>query len=93
MDDSKRSPSDPAAFVQEFDSLGGAEVVKALLESHGVPGRLEVFTVAGIPARVRLHVDPPMAHRARWILSEHEVSEGELAYLATGELDPEADEE
>jgi hypothetical protein len=30
-----------------------------------------------------------MAHRARWILAEPEITERELTYLATGELDPE----
>jgi len=31
-----------------------------------------------------------MAHRARWVLSEYgDISERELTFLATGELDPE----
>jgi len=90
MDDSKRIAPDVSEFVREFDSLGAAEVVKALLEAHGVPIRLEVFSVGGIPSRVRLHVESSMAHRARWVLSEYgDISERELTFLATGELDPE----
>ena len=89
MDDSKRITPDVSEFVREFDSLGAAEVVKALLEAQGVPSRLEAFSVGAIPSRVRLYVDSSMAHRARWILSKSaDVSERELIYLATGELDP-----
>jgi hypothetical protein len=89
----KRSAPDESGFVREFDSLGAAEMVKALLAARGVESALEIFTVAGVPSRVRLYVSPLMVHRARWILTESDdVSERELAYLATGELDPEDEE-
>jgi hypothetical protein len=34
---------------------------------------------------VRLFLEARMAHRARWVL-DHDLSDAELAYLATGEL-------
>jgi hypothetical protein len=58
----------------------------------GVESWLEVVAVsAGIPSRFRLRVDSEMAYRARWVLEESDVTERELTYLATGELEPDDD--
>jgi hypothetical protein len=90
MNDPKRTSSEPSEFVREFESLGGAQVVKSLLDAEGIESWLEVISISGgVPSRFRLRVDSSMAHRARWILAESEITERELTYLATGELDPE----
>jgi hypothetical protein len=90
VNDPKRTSSEPSEFVREFESLGGAQVVKSLLDAEGIESWLEVISISGgVPSRFRLRVDASMAHRARWILAEPEITERELTYLATGELDPE----
>ena len=79
-------------WTREFDSRGAAEAVQAILTGEGVDSHLEVIGAwLGVPSRFRLRVDASMAHRARWVLESSDVTERELAYLATGELDTEDD--
>jgi hypothetical protein len=45
----------------------------------------------GIPSEYLVLVAPSKLHRARFILSETDLTERELAYLATGNLEIDAD--
>ena len=83
----ERGP-DPDELIAEFESSGAAAVAQALLSSADVHSWLEtVELTAGVPSRFRLLVRSSSAHRARWVLSESDITDRELAYLATGELD------
>ena len=42
--------------------------------------------VAGLEADFELSVPRSRLHRARWLLSESELTDAELTYLAIGEL-------
>ena len=77
-------------FVRDFDSQGAAEAIQAMLKTEGVPSSVRATaTLCAVASRFRLTVEPDMAHRARWFFSQSEFSDGELTFLATGELDPE----
>lgn len=85
MDDTDRTPYE---FIAEFQSSAAAGVAQALLSSADVHSWLEVVELTvGVPSRFRLLVRSSLAHRARWILSESDITDRELTYLATGELD------
>jgi hypothetical protein len=82
-------PANLGTFLVVFDSLGAAQVAQGILESAGVESHLQVVELSlGLPSRVELTVGPDLAHRARWLLSDAGVTDRELDYLATGELDP-----
>ena len=76
---------------QEFASysnVASAEVVAGLLRSEGVP--VEVTSdepIPGLVKSVRLSVPADLMHRAKWVTSQVQLSEAELVFLATGELD------
>jgi hypothetical protein len=90
MDDPKSTLPETGEFVREFDSLGAAQLAKAMLDAEGVESWLEVISIsAAVPSCYRLRVGATAAHRARWILADPDVTDRELTYLATGELDPE----
>jgi hypothetical protein len=68
--------------------LASAQVITGLLELEGVPTHL----VVGNPLLGQLHgceiyVPPELLHRARWMLASAPLSDAELTFLATGELD------
>ena len=74
-------------FLLSFPSLGGALAVKAVLESENVPCKISpphLMSVLFAP-RIDLFVDARLAHRARFLL-DHDISDAELCFLATGEL-------
>ena len=71
-------------------SVGEAPCAQALVDAliaYGVPAR-----VASDPALLGekrycdVLVQVSLAHRARWFLAQGEISEAELAFLATGTL-------
>ena len=73
--------------VAEFSDRGSADAIAGILEGENLHTKVEpVGSVAGLPSRYRVLVDPRQAHRARWVLRENEISESELTFLATGEL-------
>ena len=79
--------------IAEYSDRGSADAIAGLLSGEGVHPRIEAYgLVAGVPAGYRILVDPRQAHRASCVLRESELSDGELAYLATGELARESDE-
>jgi hypothetical protein len=82
--------SDPIA---EYSDRGSADAIAGILNGEGVHTEVEAHgLVAGLPAGYRILVDPRQLHRARWVLRESNLTDGELAYLATGKLDPQPDE-
>jgi hypothetical protein len=72
---------------EEFSDRGSAEALAVVLECEGVPTRIESFgLVAGIEARHCVMVPASLAHRAKWVLADSDLTDSELDYLATGKL-------
>jgi hypothetical protein len=75
---------------REFATYGdaaSAEVIAGLLRSEDVPAR--IVSDEPMPGLIRgfsVLVAPEMLHRARWILSQAQLSDAELSYYATGRL-------
>ena len=75
---------------QHFETLpdqASAEVRVGLLEQGGVPAK--VITEGPLPGlEVGVHVFVPadLLHRAKWLSAQSRVSDAELEFLATGEL-------
>jgi hypothetical protein len=64
-----------------------ARVLTDVLESEGITTRVVTDAVVmGQAAPCRIFVDAAQAHRARQLLSQEQLSEPELTFLATGEL-------
>jgi hypothetical protein len=77
-------------FFQSYGELGPAEVLKGQLVSGGVPARVQALTLdVGIDSEFSVFVPVSLAHRARWLVKQLPLSEGELEYLATGKLSDE----
>ena len=80
------SPEEWQPF-QTFSDRGSAEALAVLLDSEGVPTRIESSKlVAGIEVRHCVLVPASLAHRAKWVLADTDLTDSELDYLATGEL-------
>jgi hypothetical protein len=72
---------------QAFTDLTSAQAVAGRLELGGVPVRHEsIEALTGVENGFWLLVPDNLAHRARWILAQSEMSDAELAFLATGRL-------
>ena len=64
-----------------------ARVLTDVLESEGITTRVVTDAVVmGQAAPCRIFVDAAQAHRARQLLSQEQLSEPELTFLATGEV-------
>jgi hypothetical protein len=62
-------------------------VLADVLASEGITTRIVTdAAVMGEAAPCRIFVDAAQAHRARRLLSQEQLSEPELTFLATGEL-------
>ncbi len=71
-----------------YSDAASAEQTAELLRNEGVPVELTVDQpIPGLLKSVRLLVPADFAHRARWVLSQAQFTDAELAYLATGALD------
>ncbi len=72
-----------------YSDAASAEVTAGLLRSEGVPVELIVDQpIPGLIKSVHLSVPADLVHRAKWVLSQVQFTEAELAYLATGTLEP-----
>lgn len=72
---------------QAFSDRGSAEALAVVLESEGVPARIESSNlVAGIESRHCVMVPALLVHRAKWVLADTDLTDSELDYLATGKL-------
>ena len=79
--------NDEWCVIREFPNYAGAEIMKSLLETAGVPTEIiPSDRITALYTGVRVLVKGSLVHRARWVLSNADFSEDELVYLATGEL-------
>ena len=79
--------NDEWCVICEFPNYAGAEIMKSLLETEGVPTKITPSDkITALYTGVRVLVKASLAHRARWVLNNADFSEAELVYLATGEL-------
>jgi hypothetical protein len=71
--------------VASLSDVPSAQALVAHLEENGVPARVRADTVLLGQARpCDVVVPSELAHRGSWILSQSQVSEVELTFLATG---------
>jgi len=76
--------------VAEFSDRGSADAIAGILEGENVHAKVKpTGNLAGVPACYRVLDDPRQLHRARWILQDPDLTDRELAFLATGQLDEE----
>jgi hypothetical protein len=80
-------------LIGQFSDRGSADAIAGILQGEGVHSTVEPHgLLAGVSAGYRVLVDPRQLHRARWVLRESDLSDGELSFLATGELGPGSNE-
>ena len=73
--------------VATFDEEVSAEVLAGMLRSEGVPAEVRsISPLPGIVDEVRLYVPTSLAHRARWLMNSSTISDAELDFVATGQL-------
>jgi len=78
---------DPWQPFQTFSDRGSAEALVVVLDSEGVPARVESSKlVAGIESQYCVLVPSSLVHRAKWVLADSDLTDAELDYLATGKL-------
>ncbi len=86
----ENSPRTEEEVVAEFADRASAEAIAGLLRSESVPARVHSNEpLPGLTEGYRVMVNSSLAHRARAVLSQPQVSDAELDYLATRELPPE----
>jgi len=74
-------------LFQAFSDRGSAEALAVLLDAEDVPSRVESSKlVAGIETRHCVWVPSFLAHRAKWVLADSDLTDSELDYVATGKL-------
>ena len=73
--------------VAVYSDRLSAEATLGLLTADGMPSYISSDEhVPGLGIRFAVLVPSDVAHRAEWLLRAPPISEGELTYLATGEL-------
>jgi hypothetical protein len=73
--------------VAVYSDRLSAEATLGLLAPNEIPAYISSDEhVPGLGIRFAVLVPSDAVHRARWILRAPPISEGELTYLATGEL-------
>ena len=77
-----------------YADLASAEAVAGLLRSEAVPVQVSSDEpIPGLVKNVRLMVPSELLHRAKWIVSQTQLSDAELDFLATGKLGADDDQE
>ncbi len=82
--------SEDLTQVAVFDDEASAELLAGMLRGEGVP--VEVWPISPLPGiidEVQVHVPASLAHRARWFINSSKVTDAELHFAATGELEQE----
>jgi len=80
-------PRDAWSEVVTYPDRASAEAVLGLLLQGDVVGRITSDeALPGLGLFYSVVVPAELLHRARWLLSEAQVSDAELTYLATKEL-------
>lgn len=70
-----------------YGDAASAEATAGLLRSETIPVHVASGEpVPGLIEGFRVMVPPDMLHRAQWILSQAQLTDEELAFLATGVL-------
>jgi hypothetical protein len=73
--------------VATFSDVASGHVIVTLFNREGLPAELILGNpLLGDANGCEIRVPHELAHRARWILSQAELTDAELTYLATGEL-------
>lgn len=74
--------------VATTDEQVSAEALAGMLKAEGVPAVVRIISpVPGIIEEVQIHVPASLAHRARWLINSSKVTDAELNFVATGELE------
>ena len=74
--------------IATFEDEASAEVLAGFLRNEGVPTEVRsVSPLPGIVDEVQVYVATSLAHRARWLMNSSKVTDEELRFAATGELD------
>jgi hypothetical protein len=74
-------------IAASFSDTTSAEAVAQLLRLEGVETRVVTDrALLGEARPSQIWVPAALSHRARWILSQSQVSEAELDFLATGQF-------
>ena len=81
-------------MVASFTDIPSAQALAALLQSQRVPANIRAESVLlGEMRNCDVLVPVELAHRARWVLAQAHLSDAELTYIATGEIESQDDEE
>ena len=74
-----------------YSDPASAEVAAGLLRSEGVPVDIRSEEpVPGLLQAFRVRVPEELVRRAEWVLANAQFTEEELAFIATGRLNPDA---
>jgi hypothetical protein len=74
--------------IATFEDEASAEVLAGMLRSEGVPTEVRpISPLPGIVDEVQVYVPASLAHRARWFMNTSKVTDEELRFAATRELD------
>jgi hypothetical protein len=75
-------------IVATFSDIPSAQALVSLFRAEGVPAEVVSDTsLLGQARHCEVRVSPVLAHRARWLMSQGQFTDAELAFLATGKLD------
>jgi hypothetical protein len=74
-----------------YSDPASAEVAAGLLRSEGIPVDIRAEQpVPGLLQACRVRVPADLVRRAEWVLANAAFTDEELAFLATGRLNPDA---
>ncbi len=74
--------------IASSSDVPSGQALVAHLAENGVPACVRADTVLlGQALACDVFVPSDLAHRARWILAQSQISDAELSFLATGVLD------
>jgi hypothetical protein len=74
--------------VASLSDVPSAQVLAQRLKFEGVPARvMSDPQLLGEGRSCEVQVPSVLAHRARWLMSQAQFTDAELAFLATGELE------
>jgi len=76
------------ARFMSFPDSASAVAAASYLEQNGVPSRVEAGSPSVDFSNIAFVLVPGhLAHRAKWLWAKSDLTESELHFLATGELD------
>ena len=84
--------SEDLTQIAALEDEASAEFLAGMLRAEGVPTDVRpISPLPGIVDEVQVYVPTWLVHRARWLMNSSKVTDEELRFAATGEL--EADEQ